>query len=107
MQTVKEIKKALKEAISTGAIVEFYYYGGVRRVEPYAYGIHKVTTNGVLSAYQVGGYSRSKKSLRWRLYLIKNIKDVRISDEKFNISNRPRYTPNDSRMSIVYCAKNK
>ena len=105
MKTTKEMKKVLKEAIAGGFIVEFYYYGGVRRVEPYSYGIHKVTGNEVLSAYQVGGFSKSKKTLRWRLYIINKIIDIRISKEKFDLSNRPRYAPNYSRMSIVYCAK--
>lgn len=105
MKTTTEIKKALKEAIGQGLIVEFYYYGGIRRVEPYSYGIHKVTGNEVLSAYQVDGFSKSKNTLRWRLYLINKIKDFRVCDEKFDLSNRPRYAPNDSRMSIVYCAK--
>lgn len=107
MDTIKELKDALREAITNGSIVEFYYRGGVRQVEPYAYGIHKVSSNEVLSAYQVGGYSRSKKLLRWRLFLLKHIKDLRITSQTFDCANRPHYKSKDSRMSIVFCAKKK
>ncbi|MFC1809016.1 hypothetical protein ACFL3D_02695 [Candidatus Omnitrophota bacterium] len=107
MITVKEIKKLLRHAIAEGIIVEFYYHGGMRRVEPYAYGVHKESGNEVVSAYQIGGYSKSKKMLRWRMYLLKNIKDVRLTDEIFDLSNRPHYQPKDSRMSLVYCRKEK
>jgi hypothetical protein len=103
MQNIKEIKAFLKKAIQQSRVIEFHYHGGVRRVEPYAFGIHKITRNEVLSAYQVGGYSRSKKTLRWRLYLLTKIKELRITDESFDSANRPAYTSkNDPRMSLVY-----
>mgnify|MGYP001769900790 CR=1 FL=1 len=95
------INKTITQAIAERKVLEFYYYGGIRVVEPFVYGIHKETKNEVLCAYQVRGFSRSKKLLRWRLYNVKNMKDIEMLDEPIAPA-RPLYHQKDKRMTLIY-----
>jgi len=89
-------------AIAKKNIIEFYYKGGIRRVEPHCYGIHKDTGNEVLRGFQIDGYSESKKIPYWRLYIVSEMSGLRITDDLF-LSPRPEYNPNDSHMSTIFC----
>ena len=90
------------EAIQGKCIIEFYYKGGTRIVEPHCYGIHKTTNNEVLRAYRVGGYSESESIPPWRLYRVDEISSLTITDEKFDTA-RDGYNPDDSAMSDIFC----
>lgn len=92
------------QAIANKNIIEFRYKGKwIRSFEPHTYGMHKGTSNEVLSGYQLSGYSESGNLPDWRLFIVPYISDLRISDNKF-LGARPGYNPNDSRMSTIFCA---
>lgn len=91
------------KAISNRNVIVFYYKNEEKRiVEPYCYGVYKDTSNEVLCAYQIGGYSESKAEPPWRLYLIEKMEKLTISEKTF-CSVRFGYNPDDSRMSEIYC----
>jgi len=90
------------EAIENKKVIEFFYKGYKCIGEPHCYGIHKYTSNEVLSAYQVGGYSFSGNASSWKLYIIPEMSGIVITDNQFE-SLRPGYKRNDSRMSRIFC----
>ena len=90
------------KAITNKNVIEFYYDGGTRIVEPHCYGIHNDTGNELLCGYQTGGYSKSGNLPDWRLYTIPEISGLRITDDQFSNA-RHGYKPNDSRMSRIFC----
>ena len=89
-------------AIMERRLIRFYYEGHLRIVQPHAYGIHKNTKNEVLRAYQVGGYSSSGNIPGWRLYLVRKISNIEITDETFE-NPALGYRKNDSAMSHIFC----
>ena len=91
----------LVKAIEQHNTVTFYYDSLVRTVEPYTYGTHIDTGNEVLSAYQIGGFSKSNASPAWRLYRLDEISNLHILAGTFSPS-RPGYNPNDKRMGQIY-----
>lgn len=90
------------DAIENKKIIEFFYEGHKRIVEPHCYGIHKDTNNEVLCAYQIGGYSSSRSVPLWRLYIIFKMSEIIITDTQFE-NPSSGYKKNDSRMSIIFC----
>lgn len=70
-------------AIRNRRLIEFTYEGATRVVEPHQLGKHPRGLL-ILSAYWVGGYSRSMDTLnRWRFYLVSRMSCVVILDELF------------------------
>lgn len=96
------MNKDICEAIGNKSIIEFFYKGYKRVVEPHCYGIHKSTNNEALYAYQVGGYSSSGKKPPWRLYIISEMSEIVVTDKLFE-NPRLGYKINDSRMSMIFC----
>jgi hypothetical protein len=90
------------DAIANKNIIEFYYNGVIRIVEPHCYGIHKDTSNEVLCGYQIRGFSESGDLPGWRLFVVSDVAALKITDEQF-LSPRPKYNPNDKRMSKIFC----
>jgi hypothetical protein len=93
-----EICTAIKEK----RVIRFTYDGYERIVQPHAYGIHKLTGNEVLRAYQIGGYSSSGTIPLWRLYDVSKINYINVTDELFERA-APGYRLNDSDMSQIFC----
>jgi hypothetical protein len=89
-------------AITSKNIIEFYYNGGTRIVEPHCYGIHKQSGNEVLCGFQISGYSQSGNIPDWRLYDVSKITGLKITEKTFS-KPRPKYNPNDKRMSKIFC----
>lgn len=89
------------QAIAVRKVVEFYYDGGIRRVEPHCHGVSSAG-NEVLRGYQVGGYSESGQPVGWKLYSMAKIGTVTATESVF-LSNRSGYNPNDSGMSYIHC----
>jgi len=86
------------EAIENQNIIEFYYDGELRIVEPHCYG--KTTAgNEALRAYQVDGYSSSGK-MGWKMYDLGKVDDIEVSDNTF--STRTGYNRGDKGMSQIY-----
>jgi predicted DNA-binding transcriptional regulator YafY len=80
----------IAEAITHKKLVEFYYDGGVRIVEP-----HMLALNGAghyaLSAWFLSGYSKSGGQ-GWREYRLNGISNVATRQETFS-GPRPGYKP--------------
>jgi len=94
-------QKDVCDAIKSRLVVQFYYKGHRRVVEPHLVG---EKTNGVieLSAWQIGGYSESGKQPPWRNYILDEITNFRSTGENFS-GIRPGYNPNDQTMSRIIC----
>jgi len=84
----------IKQAITNKKIIEFFYDGKQRIVEPYLIG---TTTTGKqsLRAYQIGGHSNSGIP-SWKMFTIMKISSVKVTDNAF--SKKSDYNPNDKGM---------
>lgn len=89
----------IKDAIRNQKLIEFYYDGGIRTVEPHCYGITTAGNEG-LRAYQVDGYSSSGR-MGWKMYDLGKASSINILDETFD-SSRPGYNRGDKGMSRIY-----
>jgi predicted DNA-binding transcriptional regulator YafY len=90
----------LKEAINSRKLVQFYYKGNLRVVEPYTVGDSN-TGNLSLRAWHLRGFSKSGDYPRWRLFHAKEMRSLTVLDDTFE-GPRPGYNPPDSAMRIVY-----
>jgi predicted DNA-binding transcriptional regulator YafY len=81
---------AICQAIREKKLLQFFYDGGTRVVEPHQFAYNK-KDNIALSAYWVRGYSESQDmSSRWREYLFDLMSAIIVLDEHF-VSPRPGY----------------
>jgi hypothetical protein len=96
---ILNMRATIKESIENMQLIEFYYDGGRRTVEPHCYG-QSSKGNDVIRAFQVGGYSSSGK-MAWKLYDLSKVSSLTLLDEKFD-SPRTGYRRGDSAMSIIY-----
>lgn len=92
---------SIRKAIQQKLLIEFYYDGGIRIVEPHCYGI-STAGNPVLRAYQITGTSKSGLSSGWKLFDLSKIINLAVSSQSF-IGVRPGFNPNDSAMTSIYC----
>ncbi len=92
----------LKDAIKRKRLVQFHYGGHVRKVEPYVVG-QLTSDNMALRAWHLEGFTESHREPSWRLYLLKDIRSLRVLDEVFD-EPRDGYNPDDSMMSHIYGA---
>jgi len=88
-------------AIREREILRFYYHGGVRKAEPFCYGC-STRGNDVLSAYQVEGYSASGSPSGWKLYKVAEMRQIRMTGEKFS-GTRAGYNADNTGMVRTYC----
>ena len=88
-------------AINSQRIIEFYYDGELRVVEPHCYGVTTAGNDG-LRAYQVDGYS-SSGNFGWKMYNMGKAENLNVTELTFS-SARTGYNPNDKGMSEIYCA---
>jgi hypothetical protein len=88
------------DAIHKRRRVRFRYRGGIRTVEPYAYGADD-GGHPILRAYQVSGYSRSRER-GWKLFRMDEVKEFAVLDEVF-ASPHDGYMRNDPAMTKIYC----
>lgn len=96
------MKIEICSAINSKQVIEVYYNGGTRLVEPFCYGVHKNTNNEVLRCYQISGYSESGEPVGWKLFLATNISNLVITNKHF-AGSREYYNPNDKAMTTIYC----
>jgi hypothetical protein len=96
-----DMNTAICDAIRRRAVIEFYYDGGMRTVEPHCHGT-STSGNEVLRGYQTGGYSESGKPVEWKLFDVSKMSALTITNQTF-AQNRPSYNPNDKQMSVVHC----
>ncbi len=95
------MQKIICQAIEEKKLLRLTYDGYERVVEPHLLG-QKRTGNDALSAWQVGGYSKSNRQPPWRNYLLHRISHAEIIDQTFEQA-RPGYNPNDKTMAHIYC----
>ena len=88
------------DAIHKRHQVRFRYRGGVRTVEPYAFGVGDGGAP-LLRAYQVSGYSPSRE-VGWKLFHVDEVEEFVVLDATF-AGPRPGYMRNDPTMSKIYC----
>lgn len=72
--------------------IQFYYDGGLRIVEPHAYGFDK-NGKAKLRGYQISGYSESGESEGWKLFSVMEISSLKLLERQFN---QPRHGYNRS-----------
>ncbi|RIK78949.1 hypothetical protein DCC62_06595 [candidate division KSB1 bacterium] len=88
-------------AIRSRAIVELYYEGGKRRVEPHCHGI-SMAGKEVLRAFQTAGFSESGQPVGWKLFEVAKIISFSQTGATF-LNNRQEYNPNDHGMRRIHC----
>lgn len=86
-------------AIGNLNVIEFYYEGELRVVEPHCYGETTAGNEG-LRAYQTDGYSSTGK-FGWKMYDMGKADDVAITDQTFD-GPRDGYKRGDKGMSRIY-----
>ena len=88
-------------AIRDRKILEFYYHGYHRVVEPYAYGLNKKLEE-VLRCYQIGGISGSRIIPCWQFLKVDEIEFLTVTEKSF-LGNIPEYKRGDKYMSTIFC----
>lgn len=88
------------DAIHRHRRVRFWYRGGMRTVEPYAFGVAD-GGHPILRAYQVSGHSLSR-ARGWKLFRVDEIREFSTLDETFG-QPQDGYMRNDPAMTKVYC----
>lgn len=86
------------KAVENQNVIEFYYEGKLRVVEPHCYGETTAGNEG-LRAYQIGGYSSSGK-MGWKMYDLGKADDIDVTDDTFDV--RIDYKRGDKGMSEIY-----
>lgn len=86
-------------AVRNQNLIEFYYEGGIRIVEPHCYGITTAGNEG-LRAFQVDGYSSSGK-MGWKMFDLGKADDLEILDETFDTP-RNGYKSGDKGMDRIF-----
>lgn len=87
------------DAIENQNVIEFYYEGELRVVEPHCYG-KTIAGNEGLRAFQIDGYSSTGK-LGWKMYDLGEADDIIITNDQFD-GPRPGYQRGDKGMSDIY-----
>ena len=87
------------EAIQSQNVIEFYYDGELRIVEPHCYGLTTAGNEG-LRAFQIGGYSSTGK-FGWKMYDLGKAENITITQNQFE-GPRPGYQIGDKGMSKIY-----
>jgi len=80
-------------------LLEFYYDGGSRIVEPHCYGLTTKGNEG-LRAYQVDGYSSSGE-MGWKMFDMGKARSIKALNQSFN-NPRSGYKRGDRGMSRIY-----
>ena len=88
------------DAIHKRRRVRFWYRGGIRTVEPYAYGVGD-GGRPLLRALQVSGHSHSREH-GWKLFQVDEIKEFTVLAEAFE-GPPVGYMRNDPTMTKIYC----
>ncbi|MBU1706300.1 WYL domain-containing protein [bacterium] len=95
------MNRQIYRAINSKFILEFWYNGGTRTVEPFCYGVDH-EGNEVLRGYQTRGYNETGRSEEWKLFNVEKISSIKTSERRFS-GERPRYSPDDPDMETIFC----
>ncbi|WP_288437221.1 hypothetical protein [uncultured Chryseobacterium sp.] len=86
------------KAVENQNVIEFYYEGKLRVVEPHCYGETTAGNEG-LRAYQIDGYSSSGKT-GWKMYDLGKADYIDVTEDTFDVRND--YKRGDKGMSKIY-----
>ena len=91
-------------AISSRQLIELYYHGGFRLVEPFCLGVLMLgdADNESLLCYQVSGHSEFGDTAGWKLFRFSEISNLKASDRIFT-GVRSGYDSNKLVMATIYC----
>ncbi len=100
----EKTRETICAAIKSRRLIEFYYHGGYRTVEPFCLGVVMLgeRDNESLLCYQVGGFSELREVVEWKLYRASEIEDIAILNEQFS-GDRPGYDPDNIDMIVIHC----
>jgi predicted DNA-binding transcriptional regulator YafY len=90
----------IKTAIENKQLLSFVYQNKNRKVEPYTFGQSKQGKD-TLSAFQIKGGSDASADLCWRQFALREMKNLKLLDEKFE-EVREDYDPENARLSFIY-----
>lgn len=89
------------KAIAGRRVLEIWYDGGTRIVEPHCHGF-STAGNEVVRAYQSSGYSNSGERSAWKMLKVAEIGSLKETGAVFT-QNRPGYNPQDKGIASVHC----
>lgn len=89
----------INKAIAEMKLLEFFYEGEHRIVEPHCYGL-TTAGNMCLRGFQISGGSISGLVPHWKLFRGSEIRGLRILDDTF-LQPRSGYKRNDSAMTHI------
>jgi predicted DNA-binding transcriptional regulator YafY len=90
----------IKTAIENKQLLSFEYKNKNRIVEPYTFG-QSASGKDTLSAFQIEGGSDASANFVWRQFPLRQIKNLKLMDEKFE-KIRDDYHPDNAKMSFIY-----
>jgi len=93
------MKNEVVNAIANRNVIEFYYEGELRVVEPHCYGKTTAGNEG-LRAYQIDGYS-SSGTMGWKMYDLAKAENINVTIVPFD-GPRAGYKRGDRGMSSIY-----
>ena len=91
-------------AIRSRRLIEFFYHGGYRTVEPFCLGLVMSgdINNESLLCFQTGGFSELREVVGWKLYRASELEDIEVLNDTF-VGDRPGYDPDAVDMVKIYC----
>lgn len=93
------MNQKIVHAIENQNVIEFYYDGELRVVEPHCYGVTTAGNEG-MRAFQIDGYSSTGK-FGWKMYDLGKADDINVTESQFE-GPRPGYQSGDKGMSRIY-----
>jgi hypothetical protein len=95
-----EKEKTIIDSLRNRKVLEFFYNGQPRIVEPQSYGLSRKTERPVMRGFQRTGGSVSGYTIGLRLFELAKISELRQTGERFAKA-QPEHNPNDTAMSKV------
>lgn len=92
------MRQDICKAIRNRRRLRISYDGGKRVIEPYVYGACEA--HGLLRAYQLSGFSRSRKT-GWKLFRVEDIEELKVLKEHFDAPHEG-YMRADPCMEVIY-----
>ncbi len=89
------------KAIAEKKVIEFFYDGGSRVVEPHCHGITRAG-NPAVRGFQTSGHSLSGGVPDWRLFEITKISNLKTLEQTF-ATPRSGYKQGDKGMASICC----
>jgi hypothetical protein len=103
MRNVQKAKfnRAICQAISAKAVIQFEYHGTIRTIEPQSHGISSAG-NEIIRAVQTYPRAQFGKSIEGKLLEVSKMSGLKETGEHFK-NPGPHYNPDDKGMVYVHC----